>query len=216
MYKLLNSKQWKKWNADSINTEKNNTIVKKKNVTDLSRNSYLESERLIIEKISYDKGFKSGKKVGYDLGYKQFNLFKKEINDSKKKIEKIFLNLSKSIESIDSYVSIKIVKVLFSVLKRNNKFFSNNTNRLIQIVKKSLRKELFFLKNLNFLVNPTDFSIIKKSFRNCFKFNNWTLISDNKIASGECKIFSSEMNIDFTNSDTWDNLYRIFLFEKNI
>ncbi|WP_343191877.1 FliH/SctL family protein [Buchnera aphidicola] len=222
MYKLSYKKKmekWKKWNPDYLCLNKNdfkNVKNKKNNIKDnmsksLHKDDLVENKILEENKIAYKKGFFEGKIVGNKLGSEKFFLYKKCLKKEKIKFKNLFFNLKKSIKSINTYVAFKMIKILFNILKKNNRFFKNkNYKKIIYDVKKCLNKEYNFLNNLNFKFNPKDFKFIKKKFLNFFKFRKWILIPDEKISIGECEIFSSEININFTSLDNLNHLYRAF------
>ncbi|WP_343188265.1 FliH/SctL family protein [Buchnera aphidicola (Ceratoglyphina bambusae)] len=216
MIKLFYNNEWIKWNPkDCFSDNKKNSINKIKVKTE-KESKILKNNFLLKRKNIYNKAFLKGKEEGYKLGIKKYILFKKNNKKKNKKIDKLFYNLKKSINSIDSYISIRLVKALFSILKNNNNvIIKKKSKNLITKVKKYLYKEFMFLNNFNFIVNPKDINIVKKHFKIFFKYKNWTLISNNNVCRGEFKIYSPEINVNFTNSDCWNHLYRIFLVEKN-
>ncbi|WP_343184087.1 FliH/SctL family protein [Buchnera aphidicola (Ceratovacuna keduensis)] len=203
----------KKWKPNSFSKNDNNIL--KKNNSNFNNKKIIENKKLLEEEI-YNKGFLEGKKIGHRIELKKNNFYRKKKKIEIKKIKNLFLSLQKSIKSIDSYVSIKIVKIFFNIIKDNNKIFNNNgTRKLIKNVKKYLCKECIFLNNLTFKINPKDSKIFKKEIVNFLNFKNWVLVKDNNISKGECEIVSPEINVNFTNVDNWNSLYRIFLLEKN-
>ncbi|BGI51295.1 MAG: hypothetical protein BucCj_0510 [Buchnera aphidicola (Ceratovacuna japonica)] len=216
MHEISYIKKWKKWAPRSFCKNRNfNNILKKKN-KNINDNNVSKEKMLFNIKEIYNEGFLKGKKIGHKIEHKKFYIYKKKKKLEIKKIKSLFLSLKKSIKSIDSYMSIKIVKIFFNIIKRNSKIFNNiSTKKLIKDVKKYLYKECSFLHNLTFKFNPIDLKLIKKKFIKFFKFKNWILISDKNVSKGECQIISPEININFTNTDNWNNLYRIFLLEKN-
>ncbi|WP_343154830.1 FliH/SctL family protein [Buchnera aphidicola (Pseudoregma panicola)] len=214
MHKLFYIKKWKKWNANSF-SKNNDKNFFKKNDKSFDNKIVKKKKKLEKEKI-YNIGFKKGKEIRCKKEFKKKYLHNKKNKLEIKKIKSLFLSFKKSIKSIDSYISVKIVKIFFNIVKKNNKIFNNGkTKKLIKKVKKYLFKECIFLNNLTFKINPKDSKLVKKNIINFLKFKNWMLIEDSNISVGECEIVSPEINVNFTNTDNWDNLYRIFFLEKN-
>lgn len=237
MSKQHGSDPWKRLSMDTIETPpaaEGEIPSPMENARKIIREAELRERSELVAKIDqarreghaagFAEGIESAKadaaKEGFSQGYEEgLQAGERELREKTSQvlnpIRNLAANFSEALKSIDAEIGELLVELS---LKIGNQLaidhIKASPEAVLAVVKAVLHSDPELIGKPRLRVNPLDLEMIKKEFGDEIEALGWSLIPDDEISRGGCKVISKTGEIDASWDTRWANILAEYNLQK--
>lgn len=175
--------------------------------------------RASVEQQARQQGFEQGRQEGHQAGFQQGieegrqqaqDEYRQQQEPLVAQLQQMVTEFQQTLDSLDSVIPARLMQLALAAAKQviGQPPVCDGTALLSQI-QQMIQQEPMFSGKPHLRVHPANFAMVEKQLGATLAAHGWTLLADNQLHPGGCKVSAEDGELDASLATRWHELCRL-------